>query len=79
MKNNLNNLNKDDNNSFLLHLILSNIILQYKVIFKDFADRTDKFIKNRNTYLKDYSNKNREKIKLLIENYNENIQLSRKY
>ncbi|ACZ08213.1 Uncharacterized protein conserved in bacteria [Sebaldella termitidis] len=79
VKNNLNNLNKDDNNSFLLHLILSNIILQYKVIFKDFADRTDKFIKNRNTYLKDYSNKNREKIKLLIENYNENIQLSRKY
>ncbi len=79
VKNNLYNLNKDDDNSFILHLILSDIILRYKVIFNDFSDRTDKFIKNKDMYLKNFSNKEREKIKLLIENYNKNIQLSQKY
>ncbi|MDR2879548.1 MAG: pentapeptide repeat-containing protein [Fusobacteriales bacterium] len=79
VKNNLYNLNKEDDNSFILHLILSDIILRYKVIFKDFADRTDKFIKNKDMYLKNFSNKERGKIKLLIESYNENIHLSQKY
>lgn len=79
VKKNLCDLSKDDDNSFILHLILSDIILQYRVIFNDFSDRTDKFIKNKNTYLKNFSNKEREKIKLLIENYNKNIQLSQKY
>lgn len=79
IENNFEKLNNEDLESLIYHLILSNIMIKYKVIFKDFFCKTNELIQDKEMYMKNLSEKAVEQMELMIKYYNENILLCNKF